>query len=164
MTVTGSANSAAVLHAPGDVRREDRGVPQPAAREASATEGVDVVLVGGHYRGDLDSCLGSDVSEQLRGMRADIAFLAPPAIAGGVLYHPISESAAVKRAMLSAAQRHILLADASKYGRSAPFAFAEAADFDVLVTEPSAPEGERGIFTEAGVRLETVHSQLRHRS
>lgn len=127
-----------------------------AAREAAAVEGVDVVLVGGHYRSDLDSCLGSDVSERLRTMRADITFLSTPAVAAGVLYHPISESAAVKRAMLSASARHVLIADASKCGRSAPFAFAEAGDFDLLVTESSAPAGELDAFDGAGVRVETV--------
>lgn len=127
-----------------------------AAREAAAAEGVEVVLVGGHFRGDLDACLGSDVSEGLRAMRADIAFLSTPAITEGVLYHPIDESAAVKRAMLSASARHVLIADATKYARTAPFAIAKAGDFDLLVTEPSAPSSETHAFSKAGVRVESV--------
>lgn len=127
-----------------------------AAREAGAVEGLDVVLVGGHYRGDLDACLGSDVSEQLRSMRADMTFLSTPAVASGVLYHPVGESAAVKRAMLSASSRHVLIADASKYGRTAPFAFAEAGDFDLLVTESAAPAGEIDAFDRAGVNVTTI--------
>lgn len=129
-----------------------------AGREAGAIEGVDVILVGGPYRGDLDACLGSDVSERLRGMHADLALLSTPALADGTLYHPINESAAVKRAMLSASSRHILIADATKYGRTAPFAFGEAEDFDLLVTESAVPGAELEAFTNAGVRVETVET------
>lgn len=127
-----------------------------AAREAAPVEGLDVVLLGGHYRKDLDACLGSEVSEQLRTMRADVTFLSTPTLASGVLYHPINESAMVKRAMLNASARHVLIADASKYGRTAPFAFAQAADFDLLVTERTVPGGEIDAFDHAGVRVETA--------
>jgi len=123
------------------------------ARAAGAADGVDVVLLGGHYRADFDATFGADTTAALRGLRADVACISTPALHEGVLYHPIQESTDVKRAMLAASARHVLLVDASKFGRSAPYAFAHAADFDVVATDDAAPRDALDALRRGGVDL-----------
>lgn len=126
------------------------------ARVGSATTTARVLVLGGWYRPEFDAMFGTDLHASLRNIRADLSILSTPAVTDGTLCHPEQESAACKRAMMDSAQRSVLLADSSKFGRVAPFVYAHAADHDMLITDGSTPEAELESWRSAGAGVTVV--------
>jgi len=129
------------------------------ARIVGAGANIEVLLLGGEYSADFDAVFGHDVYQALRGIRADYYFSSAPAIAAGTLYQAARRSSSVKRAMLEASARHVLLADHTKFGRTAPFVVSHARDYDVLVTDDQAPEEELGAWSAEGATVTIVPSR-----
>jgi len=123
------------------------------ARVAGAEANVAVIVLGGRYAADFDAVFGHEVYQALRCVHAAYYFGSAPAITAGTLYHPTRDSAHVKQAMLEAAAHHVLLADHTKFGRTAPFIFAHARDYDVLVTDAHTPVEELDAWRRDGVRV-----------
>jgi DeoR/GlpR family transcriptional regulator of sugar metabolism len=123
------------------------------ARIIGGAEGIEVLLLGGEYSADFDAVFGHDVHQGLKGIHADYFFCSAPAVTAGALYHPVRRSGSIKRSMLEASARHVLLADHTKFGRTAPFVVAHARDFDVLVTDENAPEEELTVWSTEGATV-----------
>lgn len=123
--------------------------------------GQEVVLVGGRYRTEFDSCTGPDVLRSLARLRADVAVMSATAIAEGHLFHPIQDYAEIKEAMCDSASRTVLLVDHSKFGKTATYAHGDAAAFDLVVTDEGTSEHEIEAIREFGaeVRLAAVRDQ-----
>jgi DeoR family deoxyribose operon repressor len=103
---------------------------------------VELVLLGGLYRADSASFEIADPQRAFARFGLATAFLS----AGGLearrgascsFFHEV----AVKRAAMEAAAERCLLVDASKFGRVKPAAFADLADFDVVITAPAPAAG-----------------------
>ncbi|GLW67608.1 DeoR family transcriptional regulator [Actinomadura rubrobrunea] len=118
---------------------------------------VEVVLVGGRYRGDFNSCCGPDVTAALARITADQSFVSAAALLEGRLFHPSRDSAEVKEAMLAAARRNVLLVDHSKFGKTATYAYGDAARYDLVVTDAATPAEEIGALRALGVPVHIVH-------
>jgi DeoR family fructose operon transcriptional repressor len=86
-----------------------------------------------------------------------VAFIGTNALSAGFgLSTPDPEEAAVKRAIVRAARRVILLADSSKFAVETLEQFATLAEVDLLVTD-QAPEGPLAeALTEAEVEVWTA--------
>ena len=123
------------------------------ARVAGTGANVGVIMLGGRYAVDFDAVFGHDVYQALRYVHAAYYFGSAPAITAGTLYHPTPDSANVKRAMLEASAHHVLLADHTKFGRTAPFIFAHARDYDVLITDAHTPVEELDAWRRDDVRV-----------
>ena len=128
------------------------------ARLGSASAGARVLVLGGWYDQEFDAMFGPDLHASLRNIRADLSILSTPAVVDGTLHHPVQESAGVKRAMMDSAERRVLLADSSKFGRVAPFVYAHADDHDVLITDTATPDGELVAWRSAGAEVVVVPS------
>jgi DeoR/GlpR family transcriptional regulator of sugar metabolism len=87
-------------------------------------------------------------------IRADIAFLGVNGIdLKDGLTTPTIEDAHVKRAMILAARKTVVLADHTKFGRSA-FAFVAALDaIDIVLTDESTPLKVREAMQAVGVEV-----------
>jgi DeoR family glycerol-3-phosphate regulon repressor len=101
-----------------------------------------VYLAGGRYGGDNRQTLGPTALAQIDGYQADTAVLTVGALdaeAGAMDYD--AGEAEVARAMAANARRVIVVADASKFGRRAPFRVCRLAQIDMLVADaaPDAP-------------------------
>ncbi|GAA3507785.1 DeoR/GlpR family DNA-binding transcription regulator [Actinomadura keratinilytica] len=120
-------------------------------------DAVEVVLLGGRYRGDFNSCSGPDVTAALARITAEQAFVSAAAVLAGRLFHPSRDSAEVKEAMLAAAHRNILLADHSKFGKTATYAYGDAARYDLVVTDAATPAEEIDALRGLGVPVQIVH-------
>ena len=85
----------------------------------SASSRIRVLCLGGTVRPESLTVLGEPGESFLGNLRVDVAFIGTHAISGLALTETSLEAAAMKRAMISAARRIVVLADASKFGAAA---------------------------------------------
>ncbi|MEV0697801.1 DeoR/GlpR family DNA-binding transcription regulator [Saccharopolyspora sp. NPDC050389] len=169
------AEAAAVEVRPGmTVLIDDSSTVFPLARTVSAVDeltvvtnsvsvaqilagaGREVVLLGGRYRGEFDSCTGPDVLRALARLRADVSFTSATAIADGRPFHPIQDYADIKEAIIESAARNVLLADHSKFGKTATFAYRDLRAYDLVVTDDATPEHELAAIRAYGTEVRVV--------
>jgi DeoR family fructose operon transcriptional repressor len=96
---------------------------------------VTVIVVGGRLRGRTLANVDEFAVGMLRTLRVDVAFVATNGISERGCSTPDPAEAAVKRAMVAAADRVVLLADHTKFGDEHFVQFADLADLDVVVTD-----------------------------
>ncbi len=103
--------------------------------------GIEVFMAGGTVRRSDGGVVGAAAVDQVSQFRTDLAIIGTSAIAadGTLLDYDIRE-VQVSQAIIRNARRVILVADGSKFMRSAPVRIAHLSDVDVLVTDrlPSA--------------------------
>lgn len=104
-------------------------------REVSARSDTKLLLTGGEYQAWADALLGPSALAMLAGVRADYCILSASGLEDGVVYHPYQDVVEVKRAMLRAGRRKILMLDHSKFTRRALHAFAELDEFDTVLVD-----------------------------
>lgn len=112
----------------------------PFAAALAPTGRAAVRTLGGLVRGPALAEIGSWAIESLSALHLDAAFVA---VSGVDLDHgfstPTSSEAQVKRSVISAADRVIVMCDSSKLGARYLERFAELEDVDVLLTDVGAP-------------------------
>ena len=94
-----------------------------------------VIVVGGRLRARTLANVDEFAVAALRDLRVDVAFVATNGITERGCSTPDPAEAAVKRAMVGAADRVVLLADHTKFGEEHFVRFAGLADLDVVVTD-----------------------------
>ncbi|MFZ4840953.1 DeoR/GlpR family DNA-binding transcription regulator [Mycetocola saprophilus] len=99
-----------------------------------------ILLPAGAVNPDEGAIVGPLVEQSLRGLRFDTVFLSccGASLDEGVTAHDL-EDAAAKRAMLASGRRVVLIAEGSKFGRSAMSITCSLREVDVVVTDDSAP-------------------------
>jgi len=107
-----------------------------------ATSDVDVKLTGGTMRPRSHALVGPSTEAFLDRTNFDLLFLGIASLdAESGLSTPDEDEAAVKRRMVAAASRVVLVADSSKFGERSFRSVADPDDIDCLVTdEPLPPE------------------------
>ncbi|MGW1197186.1 DeoR/GlpR family DNA-binding transcription regulator [Streptomyces sp. NPDC002536] len=121
-----------------------------------AADGTGVILLGGRFHADFESCAGTETLRQLARIRADVMFSSVTSVHRGRLYHPVREWADLKEAMQDAAGRRILPVDHSKFGRTATHGYGDATGYDLVVTDEAAPAEEVRAIEQLGVPVERV--------
>jgi len=107
-----------------------------AAAISSANDSASVFLLGGAYRQDNRQTCGAVALNQITGFHANLALLTVAAVsAEGGMMDFSEDEAAIARAMMTHAERSIVLADASKFDRVAPFVVASVGQVDTLVCD-----------------------------
>jgi DeoR family transcriptional regulator, aga operon transcriptional repressor len=120
----------------------------------AAQGGVRLLVCGGQLIDSVFTLVGPAALSFLAGLHVDWAFLGADAIdlAGGVSNFNTVE-VPVKQAMVSAADRAVLLADSSKFGRRALAAVVGVEAFQIIVTDDGLPQKQRSGY---GSRLVCV--------
>lgn len=112
------------------------------AAELSTRPHLQVLVAGGRVRpGDL-ACSGTETIDFFRDLHAEIAFLGSGAISptvGLTDYH--RDEVPNKRVIIANAERVLVLADGTKFGRSASYRVCDLSDLDGIVTDAPFPEG-----------------------
>ncbi|PZR54916.1 D-beta-D-heptose 1-phosphate adenosyltransferase [Xylanimonas oleitrophica] len=108
----------------------------PVATVLAARPNVTLHLVGGTLRGRTLAAVGDWAERALRDVRVDVAFLGTNGLTveDGITTPDLAE-ASVKRALVAAARRTVVLADHSKVGRTDLAIVAPLARVDTLVTD-----------------------------
>lgn len=106
------------------------------ANELHRSPRIEVILAGGTVRRGDGGIVGSAPVELVRQFRVDIAVVGTSAIdPDGTLLDFDVREVDVSRAIIGNARRVLLVADSSKFQRSAPVRIAHLRDVDVLVTD-----------------------------
>lgn len=127
-----------------------------AAWLLATVEGVRLLMPGGEVRPRELSLVGPLATASLAALRFDTAVLSCCGLSDGrVTAHDLGD-AEVKRAMRTAASRTVLVADGSKFARSAAAVVCATSEVDVLVTDGSVPADTAAGLRGRGVEVLTV--------
>ena len=112
------------------------------AHTLAGASDADLTVIGGRVRTATAAAVGADTVRAIERLRPDIAFLGTNGISAAFgLSTPDPDEAAVKSAIVRAARRVVVVADADKLGRELLVSFAPLDAIDVLVTD-AAPDAE----------------------
>ena len=116
------------------------------------TPGVTLITLGGNYRKEAGSFIGPVAEENLSHFQMETCFIGATGFTadGAFMCQNIIESRLKKQALTSS-NRKIIIADSSKYQRTAFAVFAEPADLDVLITDDYFSDGP--LFQHLGIEV-----------
>ncbi|NOY09337.1 MAG: DeoR/GlpR transcriptional regulator [Spirochaetes bacterium] len=121
----------------------------------SDSSSVALLSTGGSFRTDARSFIGPAAIETIGNFQIETCFLGTTGFSkDGIFTAQNILEAQVKKAVIRASQRKIMLADHYKYGTKAFSIFARAEDIDVLITD-SAFTDKKTLF---GLGMEVVFS------
>lgn len=118
---------------------------------------ANVVLTGGIKRSGYSVLIGSMVEEMVRDIRVDIVFLTADAIdeTFGISNTNFSE-AAIKKLLLKAGKKVILIADHTKFGTSAVVKVCDLDAVDIILTDVGLGDATKECLLEQGCDLVLV--------
>ncbi|GIH77935.1 DeoR/GlpR family DNA-binding transcription regulator [Planobispora longispora] len=108
----------------------------PLATVLAARPNLSVIMLGGRVRGRTLATVDDWALRPLAGLHVDVAFMATNgcSMTKG-LTTPDPAEAAMKRAMIGAAQRSVLLADHTKFANTYLARFATLSEIDVVISD-----------------------------
>lgn len=122
--------------------------------ELKDAEDVQLVLLGGVVRRSYHSMVGFLTEDALRQVHADTVFLGASGVRGdGQVMDSTVVEVPVKRAMVAAGDRVVLLADAGKFPGTGLAKVCGPDALDVVVTSTGADEPTCAVLADAGVEV-----------
>jgi len=132
----------------------------PIAARLATLPSVTLHVLGGRVRGVDQAAVGDQTLRVLDNLRVDIAFIGASALSvRHGLSTPDSDEAAVKRAMVQAADHVVVAADSAKVGREAFVSFAPISSVDTLITDAGIPAADSAELTEQGIEVVCADGQ-----
>lgn len=122
-------------------------------KRLTEVEDIRLIALGGEYLKRFDTYTGTTCEAAIRGLAANAYFTSTSAIAAGAAYHPDPQIVAIKHAMMRAASKRYLLADSSKFGRTALFKVADLDQFDKIIVDRQLPDEEMDALPELRDRI-----------
>jgi DeoR family transcriptional regulator of aga operon len=122
----------------------------------AASPKMRVVVLGGTVRPGSLTLTGRPGEDFIANLHADVAFIGVHAIHNGVPTETSLEAAAMKLAMISAARRVVLLADASKFQLAAFCRICDPAAIHEVVTDDRATQSDIASLRNAGIMVTVV--------
>lgn len=115
---------------------------------------VELVLLGGLVRRAYHSLVGVITEDTLRQLQADIAFMGASGVRpdGSVLDTTLIE-VPVKRGLIAASSRTVLLVDRHKFPGTGTLRVCEVGDLDAIVTNAGADTDTLELCTRTGVEV-----------
>ena len=129
----------------------------PAALSLATRANITVLFIGGRVRGRTLACVDPWAIEALAQSYVDVAFIASNGISvQRGLTTPDQSEAAVKRAMIAAARRTVLLADHTKLSADHLSRFGQLSDIDTFITDTGVDERTAAEIETRGPRVVRV--------
>ena len=128
-----------------------------AATVLSTHPGIKLYLLGGRVRGTTGAAVGDWATGALADVVVDVAVIGTNglSVARGLTTPDQSESL-VKRAMVGAARKCVVLTDSSKAGDDHLHRFAQLADVDVVITDTDLDDDVAAEIRAAGPEVVTA--------
>ncbi len=117
---------------------------------------VQVHVLGGVLRAGSHTVIGQPLVEQAGTLRAELLLMGAHAVTGDALSETSAEVAAVKRALMQAADCRRLLVDSSKFRPRAFKQFGTLGEFEEVVTDRGLPADEAQRLRALDLRLTVV--------
>ncbi len=126
----------------------------PVAARLADHPGLTLHLVGGRIRRRTRAAVDDWALRAYREINADVLFLATNGFSpDGGLTTPDLAEAAVKRTLITAARRVVLLADSAKFGQQHFARFGELSDVDLLITDTGLSPDDALAIERAGTEV-----------
>ncbi|WBF44097.1 DNA-binding transcriptional repressor YgbI [Serratia rubidaea] len=113
----------------------------------------ELIHTGGTVCRENRSCVGEAAAQALRQLFIDLAFISASSWSMRGLSTPSEDKVAVKKAIVDASRRRILLSDTSKYGKVATYLALPIAVFDAIITDNALPGVAQEAILQAGIAL-----------
>lgn len=127
------------------------------AKHVRNQAGVRLLLVGGEYEAWADAYFGELSEAAISRLRIDLCIISSTSVTPHYCYHPNENVARVKRSMLEVSRKRILVADSSKFTKSALYKVCATTEFDIVITDSRTPQSILDQLREQGIKVETVH-------
>ncbi len=121
--------------------------------ELRASQQVRLISLGGELNRRYASFVGVVCEESVARLAADVAFISTSSLYETTLYHQDQEQLTIKRAMLAASARRVLLVDHSKIGQRALYRLCDLAEFTHVVVDSGTSEESLRMLAEHGAEL-----------
>lgn len=120
-------------------------------------EGIELISLGGIVRRNYRSLVGVLAEDMLRQLTADISFIGASGLRPDLsIMDTTIVEVPIKRGMIAAADRVVLLADAAKFYMGGIVRVCGAEELQTLVTD--APDGEPAVRKLVRAGVEVVHA------
>ena len=118
---------------------------------------VRITMVGGEFRPDVEALVGPITLRDLEQFHVKTAFLGTDgfSLEKGITAHVV-EIAEIVRKMAAQAEKTVLVADSSKYGRIGFAHILPVTEIDTLITDKGLKDEDRRALEEAGIAVITV--------
>ena len=129
----------------------------PISLSLALKANLNVLLIGGRIRARTAATVDSWALDALSEIRVNIVFIGTNGISierGFTTADPAE--AAVKRAMVAAAKRVVVVADHTKYGDEKFVRFASLSEVDLLITDDGLAKGDLMSLVGAGLQVVTA--------
>ena len=124
------------------------------ANELYRNQSVQVIITGGSIRKGDGGIVGAVAVEQIEQFRADLAIIGTSAIdPDGTLLDFDVHEVQISRAIIEHARKIVLVADSSKFSRSAPVKIAQLSEIDIFVTDRMPSEEIAEMCRRCGVEV-----------
>lgn len=100
-----------------------------------AEPGITLIALGGVYSAKFNGFFGIVTEESLARLRADVAFVSTPALAGLQCFHMDPDVVRTKRLMMEAAEQSFLLVNHQRFGRTALHLLSDLEAFSRIITD-----------------------------
>lgn len=131
-----------------------------AVIDALKTEpGITLIALGGVYSAKFNAYLGKVTEDSLLNLRADIAFISAPAVAGLEVFHMDDSVVRAKQAMMAQARTRCLLVNHRRFGQAALHRLAELSEFDHIITDRTPEPDAQAALTRAGLHLTVAENE-----
>lgn len=118
---------------------------------------TELVVLGGTVRHNYQSTVGAITESALSHIHADVAFFGTSGVTtSGKMLDTIEAEATIRRRMLVASERHILLASERKFPGTGRHVVCPASDIQVLVTTCQTPTAYLEPFRNANTEIVQV--------
>lgn len=121
--------------------------------------GITLIALGGVFSAKFNGFFGVVTEQALARLRADIAFISAPAVAGRQAFHMDDDVVRTKQAMMAAATRSCLLVNHQRIGQSALHVLADLASFSTIITDDDPAPEALAALTREGFVLQIAKAQ-----
>jgi len=132
----------------------------PVLRELENVEDISLICLGG-VLDPLNKCyVGMLTEKTIRSMRVDLAIFSAACVHGVTAYQRDTDDIVrVKHAMMSSSDRHVLVVDHTKFGKSALYRFAPLDAFEQIYVTDGLAEAECERLAAANINIKLVSAQ-----
>ncbi|UFU06761.1 DeoR/GlpR family DNA-binding transcription regulator [Ruania halotolerans] len=118
----------------------------PILQTLRGCEDLDLIIIGGAYNANHESFFGMNAVEMAESLHVNLAILSTSSMTPRLTFHQDQDIVTMKRAMMDAADRRLLLMDPTKIKHTALHQLAPTSEFDELViTDPEDAEFIRSV-------------------